>query len=132
MATRALTQRRLPSYTQYYALDEYSNAVREGRVTATGNSGRIGTVTTYGTTTNHSTISWNTEFSGLGRDDAARHTIHESLHLVQGFTDFALAGAAHIMATRGTNNPGNSGSFANQSAASQYLNQQIAQHCGGH
>jgi hypothetical protein len=120
-----------PSYTQYYGLDVYSRAVREGRVTASGNSGRIGDVTTYGTTRNHSTISWNTEFYALSRDDAARHMIHESLHLIQGLTDFALAGAAHIMATRGTNNPGNSGSFTSQSAASQYLNQEIAQHCGG-
>jgi RHS repeat-associated protein len=120
-----------PSYTQYYAMDEYRKAEREGRVSASGVSGRVGDVLTYRTTTNHHTISWNREFYALGRDEAARQVIHESLHLVQGLTDFALAGAAHIMATRGLNNPGNQGSFSSQSAASQYLNQQIAQHCGG-
>jgi hypothetical protein len=121
-----------PSYTQYYGLNEYSRAVGEGRVTASGISGRSGNAITYGETRNYSTIKWNTEFYALGRDDAARQIIHESLHLIQGLGDFALAGGAHIMATRGINNPGNSGSFASQSAASQYLNQQIAQHCGGH
>ena len=118
-----------PSYDQYYGLNEYRRAVNEGRVTASGNSGRSGDIITYGTTTNNSTIAWNREFYRLGRDEAARQIIHESLHLIPNFSDFALAGAASIIATRGRNNPGNTGNFANQSAASQYLNQQIARHC---
>lgn len=56
-------------------------------------------------------------------------TLHESLHLFANFSDFAIAGAAHIMATRGINDPGNKGNFENQSAASQYINEQIRAHC---
>ncbi len=67
--------------------------------------------------------------NGLSRDEAARQTLHESLHLVPNFSDRALAGAAHIIETRGPNNRGNTGNFASQSEASQYLNQQIAAHC---
>jgi hypothetical protein len=118
-----------PSYNQYYGLDEYRRAVSEGRVAASGNSGRSGNVTTYGTTRGYNTISWNREFYTLGRDDATRHIIHESLHLIPYFTDVALAGAAHMLATRNRNSPGTAGNFADTSAASQYLNQQIALHC---
>jgi RHS repeat-associated protein len=118
-----------PSFDQHYGLNEYQRAVTAGRVMASGNSGRSGDVITYGTTRNYNAISWNREFYSLDRDAAARHIIHESLHLIPNFSDFALAGAASLMATRGRNNPGNTGNFRNQSAASQYLNQQIARHC---
>jgi hypothetical protein len=76
-----------------------------------GRSGRSGDVTTYGTTTNNNTIAWNREFYGLRLDDQALMTLHESLHLIPNFSDFAVAGAAHIMATRGRNNPGNVGTL---------------------
>jgi len=118
-----------PSYNAYYALNEYERALAGGRVTASGQSGRSGDTTTYGTTTNNSTISWNREFYSLGQTDRALMVLHESLHLIANFSDFAVAGAAHIMATRGTNNPGNTGNFRNQTEASEYINQQIAAHC---
>jgi len=118
-----------PSYNAYYALNEYERALAGGRVTASGRSGRSGDTTTYGTTTNYNTISWNREFYSLSLNDRALQTLHESLHLIPNFSDFVVAGAAHIMATRGTNNPGNVGSFRNQTAASEYINQQIAAHC---
>lgn len=118
-----------PSYGADYALREYNTALAGGRVTASGTSGRSGDTTTYGTTTGYNTISWNREFYSLGLDDQALMTLHESLHLIPNFSDFAVAGAAHIMATRGTNNPGNTGSFRNQTAASEYINEQIAAHC---
>lgn len=119
----------IPSYGANYGLNEYTTALAAGRVTASGSSGRSGDVITYGTTTNNSTISWNREFYGLGLDDQALMTLHESLHLIPNFSDFAIAGAANIMATRGINNPGNAGSFRDQSAASQYINAQIKAHC---
>jgi hypothetical protein len=120
----------IPSYGANYGINEYTRALAAGRVTASGNSGSSGDVTTYGTTTNYTTISWNREFYNLGLDDQALQTLHESLHLIPNFSDFAIAGAAHIMATRGSNpNQGNPGSFADQSAASQYINEQIKAHC---
>ena len=118
-----------PSYDQYYGLNAYRRAVNEGRVTASGNSGRDRDSITYGTATGHNTISWNREFYSLGRDEAARHVIHESLHLIPNFTDFTLAGAAHMLATRNRTSAGTTGNFRNQSAASQYLNEQIGRHC---
>ena len=118
-----------PSYDQFYGLNECRTAVSDGRVTASGNPGRSGDVITYGTTTGHNTISWNKEFYSLGKDEGARQIIHESLHLIPNFRDFNLAGAASIIATRGPKNPGNTGNFKDQSAASIYLNEQIAKHC---
>jgi hypothetical protein len=110
------------------AIQEFQAALWSGTATI-GRSGRSGDTTTYGTTTNHNTISWNREFYSLGLDGQALMTLHESLHLIPNFTDLPLLAAAHIMATRGTNNPGNTGSFRNQTAASEYINEQIAAHC---
>jgi len=55
-----------PSYGADYALKEYQAALAGGRVTASGNSGRSGDVTTYGTTTNYKTISGTESFTVLG------------------------------------------------------------------
>ena len=118
-----------PSYGADYALGRYNTALAGGRVTASGVSGRSRDTTTYGTTTGNNTISWNREFYSLGLVDQALMTLHESLHLIPNFSDFVIAGAAHMMATRGTNNPGNIGSFRDQTAASIYINEQIAAHC---
>ncbi|HEX5704122.1 MAG TPA: hypothetical protein VFX97_13045 [Pyrinomonadaceae bacterium] len=117
-----------PGYNAYYALNEYERALGD-RVFASGQSGRSGNTTTYGTTTNNRTIAWNREFYSLGLTDRALMVLHESLHLIPNFSDFAIAGAAHIMATRGRDNPGNAGNFTDRSAASQYINEQIAAHC---
>jgi len=118
-----------PSYQPNAALMAYGGALAQGRVTASGVSGRSGNVTTFGVTTNNTTIVWNREFFTLGLDGQALMTLHESLHLIPNFSDFAIAGAAHMMASRGTNNPGNIGHFEDQTAASQYINEQIAAHC---
>jgi hypothetical protein len=118
-----------PSYDQYYGLNAYRSAVSEGRVTASGNSGVNGNLLTVGETTNHRTISWNREFYSQNLDDAARSVIHESLHLIPNFRDVTLAGAASIIATRNRNSPGRARNFANQSDASQYLNEQITRYC---
>jgi hypothetical protein len=72
----------------------------QGRVTACGRSGVHGNYTTYGTTTGFSTIVWNTQFYSLSLDEQALMTLHESLHLFANFTDFAVADAAHMLATR--------------------------------
>jgi hypothetical protein len=118
-----------PSFQADDALQVYNAAFRAGRVTASGISGRDGNYTTYGTTTGHSTIAWNREFYPLGLNDQALMTLHESLHLYNNFTDFAIADAAHMLATRNRTSPGTRGSFANRSEASAYINEQIAAHC---
>lgn len=102
----------------------------QGRVSRSNRSGVSGNLITYGTTTNNSTISWNREFYGLGLTDKALQTLHESPHLLPNFSDVAIAGAAHIISTRTESNAGNAGSFADRTAASQYINEQIAAHCG--
>jgi len=76
-----------------------------------------------------STIVWNTEFYRLTLDQQALQTLHESLHLFTNFTDFAIAGAAHMLATRNRTSPGTRGNFSSQDAASVYINEQIAAHC---
>ena len=91
----------------------YNIALSQGRVTASGASGRSGNVTTYGTTTGHRTIAWHREFYALGLDDRALMTLHESLHLFNNFTDFAIADAAHMLATRNRTSPGRRGNFTN-------------------
>jgi hypothetical protein len=85
-----------PRFQADDALQVYNAAFRAGRVTASGISGRDGNYTTYGTTTGHSTIAWNREFYPLGLNDQALMTLHESLHLYNNFTDFAIADAAHM------------------------------------
>ena len=111
------------------ALQAYNAAFAQGRVTASGVSGRDGNVTTYGSTTGFGRIAWNTEFYQLSLDDQALMTLHESLHLFKNFTDFAIADAAHMLATRTRTSPGTRGNFASQAAASEYINEQIAAHC---
>jgi RHS repeat-associated protein len=118
-----------PSYAPDDALHAYNAALSQGRVTASGNSGAHGDYITYGTTTGFRTIVWNTQFFGLGLDDQALQTLHESLHLFENFTDIAVAEAAHILATRNRTSPGTRGSFSTQDAASVYINEQIAAHC---
>ncbi|HEY0729433.1 MAG TPA: hypothetical protein VGD38_15240, partial [Pyrinomonadaceae bacterium] len=83
----------------------------------------------YGSTTGFSTIVWNREFYTLGLDEQALMTLHESLHLFANFTDFAIADAAHMMATRNRNNRGTPGNFNSRDAASNYINERIGTHC---
>jgi hypothetical protein len=118
-----------PSFGPDDALIVYNAALAQRRVTASNSSGRSGNIITYGTTTGHSTISWNREFYSLGLVDQALMTLHESLHLFSGFTDLAIADAAHMLATRNENSAGTRGNFRTQDAASIYINQQIAAHC---
>lgn len=118
-----------PSFQADDALKVYNAAFRAGRVTASGISGRDGNYTTYGTTTGHNTIAWNREFYQLGLNDQALMTLHESLHLYNNFTDFAIADAAHMLATRNRTSPGTRANFTNRSEASAYINEQIAAHC---
>ncbi|HET8669931.1 MAG TPA: hypothetical protein VFM05_04700, partial [Candidatus Saccharimonadales bacterium] len=118
-----------PSFQPDAALQAYNTALAQGRVTASNRSGRNGNIITYGTTTNHRTIGWNREFYGLALVDQALMTLHESLHLFANFTDFAIADAAHMLASRSTSRAGTRGNFRTQEAASLYINQQIAGHC---
>jgi hypothetical protein len=90
---------------------------------------RLQFVTKYGTTRGHSRITWNREFYSLGLVDQALMTLHESLHLFANFTDYAIADAAHILATRNETSAGELGNFRSQDEASIYINQQIAEHC---
>ena len=53
-------------------------------------------------------------------------TLHESLHLLNNFTDLAIAEAAHMLATRTATSPGTRGNFSGQDAQSIYINDQIA------
>ena len=119
----------LPSYEPDDALHAYNSAFNQGRVTASGSSGAHHDYITYGTTTGHTTIAWNTEFYRRSLDDQALQTLHESLHLFANFTDVAIAEAAHILATRNKTSPGTRGNFSSQDAASVYINEQIAAHC---
>jgi len=118
-----------PSYQPNAALQAYNSALAQGRVTASGRSGIHGNYTTYGTTTGFSTIVWNTQFYSLSLDEQALQTLHESLHLFANFTDFSVADAAHMLATRNRTSPGTRGNFSSQDAASVYINEQIAAHC---
>ncbi|MCU1268230.1 MAG: hypothetical protein JWM21_4548 [Acidobacteria bacterium] len=91
---------------------------------ASGKSGVDGNKTTYGETEN-GVVKWNRAFYGLNVADAALQILHESLHLLPGFTDFAVASEAAILA----HDPKRK--FADQSEASRYINDQISVHCGG-
>jgi YD repeat-containing protein len=119
----------IPSYTPDTALNAYEAALSQGRVTASGQSGVRGNVTTYGETTGNTTIIWNREFYSAGLDEQALHTLHESLHLFTNFSDFVIADAAHIIATRNRTSAGTPGNFRTRTAASQYINERIAHHC---
>jgi hypothetical protein len=116
----------------YGAADRALNVLPSGerRTVVRGNT----TTVTYGTTF-QGVVTWNNEFYALGLFDRGRQEIHESLHQIQGFSDYVLAGAAHIISTRNNNSPGNRGGFSagesGVSEASNYLNTQIARHCGG-
>lgn len=118
-----------PSYQADDALQVYNAALAAGRVTASNRSGRDGDFTTYGITTGFTSIAWNREFYNLSLDEQALMTLHESLHLFQNFTDFAIAEAAHILATRNRTSPGTPGSFNSRNTASVYINDRIAAHC---
>jgi hypothetical protein len=117
------------SFEPNAALQAYNSALAQGRVTASGRSGVHGDYTTYGSTTGFNTIVWNTEFYSLSLDEKALQTVHESLHLFANFTDFSVADAAHMLATRNRTSPGTRGNFSSRDAASVYINEQIANHC---
>jgi len=94
--------------------------------------GKDGNTITFGVTTNYNSVKWSNEFyDSTILTDAQRgvHTIHESLHQIQGFSDQALAVAASTIA-----NPKHPKTFAYSNEgtgeASSYLQGQIELHCG--
>jgi hypothetical protein len=131
----ALSYSAATEVSAWYGLNAYSQAALKGVISASGQSGRDGNQVTWGVTKNHfepnavlpssTTLKWNDEFYRLSTADAALQILHESLHLIPGFTDFAVARAAAKLA----NNPNRE--FRTQDDASRYINEQISEHCGG-
>ena len=91
------------------AVNLYIEARASGRVSATGESGVRTTTLPDGTRVTHtvygytddtdSTIHWNDAFYDLLNDkQRGQHTLHESLHLIPGFTDAIIAQAAKKVA----------------------------------
>jgi hypothetical protein len=113
----------------WYGLNIYSQAALAGNVRASTSTGikKDGDVTnyTYGETSN-GVITWNKVFYDLDKAGAALQILHESLHLIAGLSDQALANQASIIAK-------NPKTFAENEEgkiqASRYLNDQIKNHC---
>lgn len=127
----SLTMGMEPSYNQYSALNAYAGAVSQGRVSASNRQVRDGNRITYGETTNYSTIQWHTDFYALSGQEQAYHIVHESLHLIPGFSDQVLAGAAHLITSRNRTSAGDTGGYLSATTpnSSQYLNTRINAHC---
>ena len=113
-----------------YALSLYGAAWNSGQLSFSGVSGTRhnsdgSTSITYGETHwigSAVNTTWNNEFFDLSTTAAAQHTLHESMHLIPGFTDQLLANTAAKMA-------GSSRSFTDTDEASRYLNEQLQSHC---
>jgi hypothetical protein len=103
-----------------YVLNLYHDAMTQGSVSSSGQTGSTASgTTTYGVTTNYRTVKWNNEFYDLSASARGVHTLHEALHQVAGFSDAALAEAAKKITNGGTIGD----------SPSQYLNSILGEYC---
>lgn len=108
-----------------YALNLYRTALAQGNVSrATTQQGDANTI---GVTNSRTfAVQWNAAFYGLGLNEQAQHTIHESLHQEPTFDDYTLARAAGLVANG--REPGRN-DLRSVSSSSQYLNSILFQYC---